>query len=140
MAKSNAYRDDLLKIIFNATNFANIADSVSPAASLTVALHTSDPSLGSNDQSQGELVYDEYARIAVIRTAVGWTVGTATVSPAADIAFATMVDGAGGTVTYFSVGTGTSDYMLYSGEVDPDITVVAGISPTLTTATVITES
>ena len=50
-----------------------------------------------------------------------------------------MTGGAGGTVTHFSVGTGTANELLYSGTVTPNIVVTAGVIPELTTASAITE-
>ena len=47
---SNAFANDLLKLIFNATPIANLADNAasSPLSSLYMALHTSDPGPGGN--------------------------------------------------------------------------------------------
>jgi len=141
MAKSTAYKNDLLKLIFNADDFANIADDTltTPATTLTVALHTTDPSLGDNDQSEGEIGYTGYGRVAVARTDSGWAVVLNSVSPVANIVFGEMMAGVGGSAGFFSVGTGFSDYMLYSGAIDTPINVVNGIIPTLTTDTAITE-
>jgi hypothetical protein len=45
MSKSNAFENDLLKLIFNATAIANLADNAasSPLTNLYVSLHTADP-------------------------------------------------------------------------------------------------
>jgi hypothetical protein len=45
MSKGNTFENDLLKLIFNATAIANLADnaSSSPFTNLYVSLHTSDP-------------------------------------------------------------------------------------------------
>lgn len=140
MSKGDTYEDDILKLIFNATAIADLAqdDGSTPATTLTVALHTSDPG-EAGTQSTNEISYTGYARVAVARTSGGWTVSSGSVSPVAAITFGEMTAGAGGTVTHFSVGTGVSNKLLYSGTVTPNIAVVNGVIPQLTTATAITE-
>lgn len=140
MSKGNTFEDDFLKLIFNATAIADLAmdDSTSPATTLTVALHTADPG-EAGTQSTSEISYTGYARVAVARTTGGWTVSSGSVSPVAAITFGQMTAGAGGTVTHFSVGTGVSNKLLYSGTVTPNIVVSNGVTPQLTTASTITE-
>jgi hypothetical protein len=140
MSKGNTFENDLLALIFNATAIADLAenDASSPATTLTVALHTSDPG-EAGTQSTNEIAYTGYARIAVNRNSGGWTVSGASVSPAANITFGEMTAGAGGTVTHVSVGTGVSNKLLYSGSISPTIAVVNGVIPVITTGTVITE-
>lgn len=139
-AKSTAFASDVLDLIFNATGIGNIADdtATAPATTLTVALHTSTPGAGGT-QSTNEISYVGYTRVAVARTSGGWTVGSATISPVADIDFGEMTGGAGGTVTHFSIGTGVSNAMLYFGTVAPNIVVTTGVVPRLTTNTAVTE-
>lgn len=141
MPKGSTFDNDLLKLIFQAAAIANIADNTgtSPATTLTVALHTADPGAG-GDQSTNEISYTGYARVAVARASGGWTVTGASVSPAANIDFGTMTAGAGGTVTHVSVGTGTSNKMLYYGAITPTIVVTNGVTPRIGTASVITEA
>ena len=140
MSKGNNLETDLLALIFNATAIPELAenDSTTPATTLTVALHTSDPG-EAGDQTTNEIAYTGYARIAVARTSGGWTISGNSVTPVAAITFGEMTGGAGGTVTHFSIGTGTGDELLYSGTVTPNIVVTAGVIPELTTASAITE-
>lgn len=140
MSKGNTYENDILKLIFNATAIADLAenDASAPATTLTVALHTADPG-EAGDQTTNEISYTGYARIAVARTTGGWTVTGNSVSPVAAITFGQMSGGAGGTVTHFSVGTGVGNKLLYSGTVTPNIVVSSGVTPQLTTASTITE-
>ncbi len=143
MSKSNAFEDDFLELTFNGTAIANLADNAAsaPSTNLSIALHTSDPGEAGN-QTTNEVTtgeYTGYTRINVPRTAGGWQISSGSASPAADIDFPQSTGGTGATITHFSVGTGVSDNMLYSGTVTPNITVVATIEPTLTTATTITE-
>jgi hypothetical protein len=140
MSKGNTFENDFLKLIFNATAIADLAenDSTSPATTLTVALHTADPG-EAGDQTTNEISYTGYARIAVNRNSGGWTVSGNSVSPAANITFGEMTAGTGGTVTHISVGTGVSNKLLYKGPISPTIAVVNGVIPVITTGTVITE-
>lgn len=139
MTKSNAFETDMLELFFNATDLANLADDTvtSPAANLTIALHTGDPG-EAGTQSTSEATYGGYARVNVARTSGGWTVAGNSVSPVANIDFAEATSGVE-TITHFSVGTGVGNYLMYSGTVTPNISVVTGVTPRLTTASAVTE-
>lgn len=141
MSKSNAFENDLLKLIFNATAIANLADNAasSPLTNLYVSLHTADPGEAGN-QSTNETTYTSYARVAVARTSGGWTVTGNSVSPVANIDFPAATGGSG-TITFFGVGSASSGagVLYYSGTVTPNISVTAGVTPRLTTASTITE-
>ena len=141
-SKGDTFENDLLKLIFNATAIANLADNAasSPLTNLYVSLHTADPG-EAGDQTTSEISYTGYARVAVARTSGGWTVSANSVSPVANIDFPASTGGAGGTVTHFTVGTASSGAgkILYSGTVTPNITVSNGVIPRLTTASAITE-
>lgn len=140
MSKGNSTENNILKLIFNATAWAEMAenDSSSPSANLTVALHTADPG-EAGDQTTNETAYTGYARVNVARTTGGWTVTNNSVSPAANIDFGECTASAGGAITHFSVGTGTSNMLLYSGTVTPNITMAVGVIPRLKTTSTITE-
>jgi len=140
MSKSDALETDILKLLFNTTTIANLAINAtsSPATTLAVALHTADPGEAGN-QATNEISYTGYSRVTVARSGAGWTVSGNSVSPVATIAFGQMTGGAGGTATHMSIGTGVSDYMMYSGTITPNIVVTNGVTPQLTTATTITE-
>lgn len=142
MAKGSTFDNDLIKLIFNATAIANMADnaSSSPLTNLYVALHTADPGAGGN-QTTSEAAYTSYARVAVARTSGGFTCTGAVVTPAATISFPAGTGGSG-TATHFSIGTASSGTgkILYSGTVTPNIVLGNGITPQLTTASTVTES
>ena len=141
MAKSSFLDNAILALIFNGTASATLFqnNTTSPLTNLYVALHTADPSAG--NQSTNEVTYTGYARVAVARTSSGFVVTGASVSPAADIVFATGTGGSG-TATYWSVGVASSGAtnILYSGTISPTITLGSGITPTLKAASTITES
>jgi hypothetical protein len=141
MSKGNTFENDWLKLIFNATAIANIADnaSSSPLGNLYVSLHTADPG-EAGDQTTSECAYTSYARVAVARTTGGWTVTNNSVSPVANIDFPAATGGTE-TVTHFAVGTASSGAgkILYKGAVTPNISVSTGVTPRLTTSSTITE-
>lgn len=141
MSKGNTFESDFLKLVFNATAIANIADNAasSPLANLYVSLHTADPG-EAGDQTTSECAYTSYARVAVARSGSGWTVTNNSVSPAADVTFPAATGGSE-TAMYFGVGTASSGAgkLLYSGAIDPDIVISSGVTPKLTTASTITE-
>ena len=141
MSKGNTFENDLLKLIFNATAIANIADNAasSPLTNLYVSLHTADPG-ETGDQTTSEAAYTSYARVAVARTTGGWTVTNNSVSPVANIDFPAGTGGSG-TATHFGVGTASSGAgkLLYKGTVTPNIAMGNGITPRITTASTITE-
>lgn len=102
----NMIENDLLKLIFNATAIANLADNAasSPLTNLAVALHTADPG-EAGTMSTSEVTYTGYARVSVARTTGGWTVTNNSVSPAANIDFGQRTDnGTAVVATHFSVG------------------------------------
>lgn len=141
MSKGNTFENDFLKLVFQATAIANIADNAasSPLTNLQVTLHTADPG-ETGDQTTSEATYTSYARVAVARSAGGWTVTANSVSPAANIDFPAATGGTN-TITHFGVGTASSSTgkLLYKGTVTPNISVTTGVTPRLTTATAITE-
>lgn len=141
MSKGNTFENDLLKLIFNGTAIANLADNAasSPNTNLYVSLHTADPG-EAGDQTTSEATYTSYARATVARTTGGWTVTNNSVSPVANIDFAAATGGTN-TITHFGVGTALSGTgkLLYKGTVTPNISVSNGVTPRITTASTITE-
>lgn len=141
MSKGNTFENDWLKLIFNATAIANIADNAasSPLTVLYGSLHTADPG-EAGDQTTNEATYTSYARVTIARTTGGWTVTANSVSPAANVDFPAATGGTN-TITHFAVGTAISGAgkLLYSGTVTPNISVSSGVTPRLTTASTITE-
>ena len=141
MSKSDAFENDLLKLIFNGTAIANIADNAaaSPLANLYVALHTADPG-DPGDQSTSEAAYSGYQRVAVARSSGGWAVTGNSVSPVANVDFPESA-GSGSTITHWSVGVASSgaSKILYSGTVTPNIAIAAGVAPRIKTTSTVTE-
>ena len=142
MSKGNTFENDLIKLIFNATAIANIADNAaaSPLTNLYVSLHTADPG-EAGDQTTSETAYTGYARQAVARTTGGWTVTTNSVSPVANIDFPECTAAPGAAITHFAIGTASTGTgkILYSGTVSPTITMAVGVLPRLKTTSTVTE-
>jgi hypothetical protein len=142
MSKGDTFENDWLKLIFNATAIANIADNAGsfPLTNLFVSLHTADPGENGN-QTTNETSYTSYVRVAVARSGSGWTVTANSVSPTANIDFPTCTGGTA-TITHFAVGTASTGTgkILYYGTVTPNISVSTGVTPRLTTASTVTEN
>jgi hypothetical protein len=141
MSISDATENNILKLIFNATAWANVAqnNASSPLTDIAVALHTADPG-EAGTQTTSEVTYTNYARVNVVRTTGGWTASSAgSTSPVANIDFPAGTGGSG-TVTHFSVGKtgGGATEILWSGTVTPNIVTGNGVTPRLTTASTIT--
>ena len=131
MPKSTTTCNNVLKLVFNATAWANIADNaaVAPFTILYVSMHTADPGIG-NDQTTNETSYTNYVRIAINRNSGGWTVSTNTAVNAALAQFA-QCGVTGATLTHVAVGTAASGVgtVLYAGPLNSPITVSNGIQP-----------
>ena len=134
MSMSNASETNFLNLLFNNADWANVGDAAglqnsATAGSFYVALHTADPT-DAGTQSTSEASYTGYARVAVARTAGGWTVSGNQVSNTATVQFGECTAGSA-VVTHFSVGllsAGAGD-ILYSGALDATRSVSSGITP-----------
>lgn len=145
--KTDVFEQDILKLVFNATAIANIADNAasSPLTNLYLSLHTADPTdTPATSQTTNEVTYTGYSRQAVARTTGGWTVtttaGVTSASPNANVAFGSCTSGTM-TATYVGIGTlasGTGK-LLYVGALSPSIPIAPGVNPTITTASTISE-
>lgn len=139
MPKSTTTCNNVLKLIFNATAWASIADNAasSPYTNLYLSLHTADPGVG-NNQTTNETSYTNYARIAIARTSGGWTVTTNTATNAALAQFA-QCGATGATLTYIAIGTASSGAgnVLYSGALNSSLAVANGIQPQISASALV---
>lgn len=131
MPKSTQTCNNILKLVFNATAWANVADNAAsaPLTNLYLSLHTADPGVG-NAQTTNETSYTNYARIAVARTSGGWTVTSNSVTNTALAQFA-QCGATGATITYVAIGTAASGAgnVLYAGALNSSLAVANGIQP-----------
>jgi hypothetical protein len=141
-AKPTQFSGDMLKLWFNGTAIAGLAQNATSGSitTLYVSLHTTYPGAGGT-QSTGEAAYTGYARVAITRDGAHWIVTTNAVSPAADVVFPTATGGVE-TESYWGVGTAATGagYLLYSGPIAPALNVSSGSEPILLASSTVTES
>lgn len=139
MSLSNASENDLLLLLFNNVNWANVGDATglrgsSSAGSFYVSGHTADPG-ETGDQTTSEASYTGYARAPVARSGSGWTVSANQASNAASISLGACTAGSN-TLTYLVIGRDPSSTgeIIGSGVISSPISglaVSAGITPTI---------
>lgn len=134
MSKGNTFENDLLQLIFNNVDIADIGDAgglqnSATAGSLYVALHTADPG-EAGTAATSEASYTSYARVAVARTSGGWTVSGNSATNTALIQFPECTGGSN-TITHVSITTASSgtSKILYSGALSASRSVSSGIQP-----------
>lgn len=139
MSKSNTFENDWMKLVFNGTAIAGLADNAAsgPLTNLYVGLHTADPGEG-GDQTTSEATYGSYARVAVARNSGGWTVSGNQASNTALTQFPQCTSGTN-TVTHTSIGTASSGTgkILYSGALSSSLAVSSGIQPQFQAGTIV---
>ena len=143
MPKSTTTSNNLLKLVFNAVAWANMADNAaaSPYTNLYLSLHSADPGVG-NSQLTKEVAYTNYVRIPIARSAGGWTVATNTAVNAALAQFA-QCGITGASATHVAVGTNVSGAgnVLYAGALSATLTIANLIQPQFAaSALVVTET
>lgn len=137
MSASNAFESDVLLLLLNNTNIANLGDATgvrgsSTAGSVYISLHTADPGEAGN-QTTSEATYTSYARVAVARSSGGWTISGTAPTQAANAAAVNFPACTGGsnTITHFAIGrdsAGTGE-ILISGALTASLAVSSGITP-----------
>lgn len=134
MSKSNTFENDVLALIFNNTDIANIGDAAglqnsATEGSLYLALHTADPG-EAGTATTSEAAYGSYARVAVARNSGGWTVSGNQVQNTALAQFPECTSGSE-TITHVSITTASSgsSKILYSGALSASRAISSGIQP-----------
>lgn len=134
MSMTNAAEAALLDLLFLNTDWANIGDAAglqnsAAAGSFYISLHTADPG-EAGDQSTNEASYTGYARVAVNRTAGGWTRTVSTMANTALVQFAQCTGGSA-TVTHFGIGTDSTGAgnLLLKGALTSSLSISNGIQP-----------
>jgi hypothetical protein len=136
-AFSNAAESAIMKLLFQAVAWGNMADnaSSSPQTNIHMALATADYT-DTGTMASNEVTYTSYARVNVARTTGGWSESSGSVTPVSAISFPAGTGGSG-TATHMAAGFtggGTAAVHMY-GTVTPNIVTGNGITPQLTTAT-----
>jgi hypothetical protein len=145
--KTTAFAGDWLKLIFNATPIANIADNAtsSPATTLYASLHfaTATTFFGTDDQTTDECSYTGYARVALARNSGAWTITGNSVAPNSDIVFPRCTSGSDSAVC-LGIGLASSgagrliwagNILPFSFGINPGISVVVKSGTTFITET-----
>ncbi len=136
-AFGNTAESDLLKLLFQNTAWANVGNAggllpSSVAGSFYISLSTGTLS-GSSTQSTTEAAYTSYARVAIARSSVGWTITGSAPTIAENAAACTFPACTGGseTETYAVIGrdsSSTGEVILY-GALTASLAVSSGITP-----------
>jgi len=134
MSLSNAAEAALLDLLFLNIDFANIGDAAglqnsAVAGSYYLALHTADPG-EAGTQATSECTYTGYARVAVARTAGGFSRVTDTVSNVAAVTFGQCTAGVE-TATWFTIGlqsAGATVYLL-RGALSSSLLIQSPVQP-----------
>lgn len=133
-AKGNTFRDEILNLILNNIDIANIGDAAglqnsATAGSLYIALHNGDPGFG-GAQNTLEFAYTGYARVAISRAGGQWTVSSGQASNANIVTFGTCTAGSE-YLAFFTVGTASSGAgkILYKAPVIVPMTIGVGEYP-----------
>ena len=141
MSKGDTFENDFVKLIFNGTAIANIADNAatSPLTQLFLSLHTADPG-EAGSQTTSEATYTGYARVGVNRNSGGFSITTNAVTLVANTDFGACTAGTN-TITHFAIGTAASGAgkVLYKGALSPTISVTSGVTPRILSGTIVTE-
>lgn len=146
--KVDKFEYDLLRAIFNGVAITNIC-ATGGTTSLWVGLMTADPAEAGSTASEGG--YTEYTRVKTDRssaTSTGWSVtsgastGPAGVSPVTALNFPAQVTTSTGTFTHFMLfpsSNAQASSGFYFGTLSPSINFGAGVTPSITTGSSITE-
>ena len=130
MSASNTLKNDMMLLIFNKTLPSYLgALSSTGNASYYLSLHTADPGAGGS-QNTSECAYGSYARVAVLRTAGGWTVSGNQATNTALIQFVKSTS-TGADATYMGLGTDSSGAgtLLMSLQLVNPTPTTAGVQP-----------
>jgi hypothetical protein len=134
MSMTNAAEAALLDLLFLNVDWANVGDAgglqnSATAGSFHISLHTADPG-EAGSQTTSEVAYTGYARVAVARTAGGWTRSVSTISNTALVQFGQCTGGTA-TATHFGIGTDSTGAgnLLLKGALNASLSISNGIQP-----------
>lgn len=134
MPKGTTTQNELLKVAF----WNNFDPAWRTNGNLYLALHTGDPSAG--NQSTNEADYISYARVAVSKSATGWTI-SGNQSENAELIQFPQCSGGNNTVTHVSIGTASSGVgqILYCGALNSPLAVSNLIQPQFASGALVVE-
>jgi hypothetical protein len=140
--KSDVTENDILKLYFNATPIAGIADNAASGAlaNLFMALLTADPT-DAGTALTNETAYTGYARKSIARGGAGFVVTGNSVSPAANQTFGLCTASPGGNIThaaYVDTASGAGRVFWFGPLVTP-IVMNVGVTPQILATSTVTE-
>ena len=133
----NTAGTDLLTLLFQNTNWANLGDATgvrgsATAGSLYIQLSTGTLS-STSTQTTTEATYTNYARVAVARSSAGWTISGTAPEQSANAAAVTFpaCGVTGNTVTDASIGRDSSaaGEVLFWGALASPLVISNGVTP-----------
>ena len=134
MSMSNAAEAAMLDLLFLNIDWANVGDAAglqnsAVAGNFYVALHTADPG-EAGTQATSECTYTGYARVAIPRTAGGFTRTIDTIANTAAVTFGQCTAGME-TATYFSLGVASAGatVILFSGALSASLLIQSPVQP-----------
>jgi nucleoside phosphorylase len=134
MSMTNAAEAALLDLLFLNIDWANIGDAgglqnSAAAGSFYISLHTANPD-ETGTQTTNEVAYTSYARVAVARSAGGWTRVGSAVTNTALVQFP-QCTGSSATATHFGIGTDASGAgnLILKGALTSPLAISTGIQP-----------
>jgi hypothetical protein len=128
---TNAFETSLLGLIFNNTDVANIGDAAglqnsATAGSLYVALYTTAPT----DSTSGtECNYTGYARVAVARSAGGWTISGNNAANTAAVTFGLCTAGSNTALAFGILTASSAGDLLFWGDLSANLAISNGVTP-----------
>lgn len=137
MSATNDLESGIMLLLFNNTNIANIGDATglrgsTSAGNFQISLHTADPG-EAGTQVTSETSYTGYGRVAVARSAGGFTVSGTAPTQAANAATITFGQCTAGSATLTHVGVGQNSSgagaMWLKGALTSSLAVSVNIQP-----------
>lgn len=130
MAFGTAARQAIALLVFNGTTWAGWADNTvtSPITTISVSLHTADPTTG--NQTTSESAYTSYARVSPARTSGGYSCTSGVATNVAAVTFPACTGGSS-SLTHCALGkasSGTGEVMT-AGALTAGLSVTNGITP-----------
>lgn len=129
-AKSTAFANNLLKMIFNSVAIPGLGSA------LYVSLHSASPN-AAGTQSSYEVTYSGYSRVPIERSTAGWTTAAANTTSLQQINFPQCTGGAAN-ATHWAIGTQATGEggLLYFGALQSALSISELVIPSMTTASI----
>lgn len=134
MSATNAFETELLSLIFENADIANVGDATGLRGSTTagvfyISVATANPN-ETGTQTTSEAAYTSYARVSVARSTAQWTAASNTADNDNAITFPAATGGSE-TETHFGIGSDASGAgnLFFYGALAAGLAVSSGITP-----------